>query len=220
MKKKLLFYFLFSTLTLANINIKTISKNENTEKYKYEFLYPKFTLNEKSLPINNEIEKIVDDNIKGFKKEGINNFHKDRPYEANMFFKEFKNSFGITSTLVMNYFYMGGAHGITGLISYNIDTTTGKNLLFNDIFSKEAKKYFEQEINKTIELELKKSLEKRQINYFKEKSMRAIDLDNAVLFFRGSDLVIRYQQYAIAPYSEGTPEFTFSKEKIEKYLKI
>ncbi|NME35183.1 MULTISPECIES: DUF3298 and DUF4163 domain-containing protein [Fusobacterium] len=220
MKKKLLFYFLFSTLALASVDVKTISKNEETEKYKYEFSYPEFILNEKSLSVNNEIEKIVNDNIKGFRKEGMNNPHKNRPYEAKMIFKEFKNNFGITSTLVMNYFYTGGAHGTTGLTSYNINSETGKNLAFNDIFSKGAKKYFEQEIIKKIESELRKPLEKRDVNYFGEKTMRAVDLDNAVLFFRGNEFVIRYQQYAIAPYSEGTPEFTFTKEQIEKYLKI
>ena len=106
---------------------------------------------------------------------------------------------------------------MTGFTSYNISNKTGKNLKFNDIFRRGAREYFEKEIRDNIIKDVKVNKEKTK--YFRDSSTRFVDLDNAVIFFRGDNLVIRYQQYAIAPYSSGTPEFEFSKEEIREFLK-
>lgn len=217
MKKGLIIYLISSTLCLANINVESIKKSEETQKYTYEFFYPKLSLNGKSLPINQEIEKINLHNIDGFKKDGSHNPHSDRPYEAQGNYKEYKNSFNITSILASTYFYTGGAHGMTGFVTYNVSNKTGKTLRFNDIFKAGAKKYFEKEIRSIINQDVKTNRENTK--FFRDSSSRFVDLDNAVIFFRGDNLVIRYQQYTIAPYSSGTPEFEFSKDKIKNYLK-
>lgn len=217
MKKGLIIYFMSSALCLANINIENVKQSETTKKYTYEFSYPKLSLNGKSLPINKEIEKINLHNIDGFKKDGSHNPYADRLYEAQSNYKEYKNNFNITSILASTYFYTGGAHGMTGFVSYNVSTKTGKTLKFNDLFREGAKKYFEKEIRAIINQDVKTNRENTK--FFRNSSSRFTDLDNAVVFFRGDNLVIRYQQYTIAPYSSGTPEFEFSKNKIKKYLK-
>ena len=217
MKKGILIYLLTSAVCLANIKVDTIKKSGTTKKYTYEFSYPSLSLDGKTLPINQEIEKNISYNIKGFTRVGEHNPYSDRPYEAQSIFKDYKNNFGITSILESIYTYTGGNHGMTGFTSYNISNKTGKNLKFNDIFRRGAREYFEKEIRDTIIKDVKVNKEKTK--YFRDSSTRFVDLDNAVVFFRGDNLVIRYQQYAIAPYSSGTPEFEFSKEEIREFLK-
>lgn len=217
MKKGILIYLLTSAICLANVEVKTIKKNEVTQKYTYDFSYPQLSLEGKILPISQEIEKNINYNIKGFKRVGEHNPHSDRPYEAQSIFKNYKNSFGVTSILESIYTYTGGNHGMTGFTTYNISNKTGKNLKFNDIFRNGAREYFEKEIRDIIIKDVKTNKEKTK--YFRSSSTRFVDLDNAVVFFRGDNVVIRYQQYAIAPYSSGTPEFEFSKEEIREFLK-
>ena len=207
-----------SAICLANMNIENINKTGKTEKYTYNFEYPKLTLNGKELAVNKELEKITNDNIKGLIRDSKTNPYNDRPYEGESFYKEYKNNFGVTSLLGMTYFYTGGNHGMTGLSSFNISNKTGKSLTFNDIFKPEAKKYFEMEIIKAIKNDIK--TKKEETKFFRDMSTRTTDIDNAVVFFRGNNVVIRYQQYVVAPYSSGTPEFEFSKESVKNYLKI
>ena len=59
MKKGILIYLLTSAVCLANIKVDTIKKSETTKKYTYEFLYPSLSLDGKTLPINQEIEKSI-----------------------------------------------------------------------------------------------------------------------------------------------------------------
>lgn len=217
MKKGLLIYLLTSAVCLANIKVDTVKKTEETKKYTYEFSYPELSLNGKILPINQEIEKNINYNIKGFVRVGEHNPHSDRPYEAQSIFKDYKNNFGVTSILESIYTYTGGNHGTTGFMSYNISNKTGKNLKFNDIFKRGTKEYFEKEIRNIIIQDVKTN--KENTKYFRDSSTRFVDLDNAVVFFRGNNVVVRYQQYTIAPYSSGTPEFEFSKDKIKDFLK-
>lgn len=217
MKKGLLIYLLTSAICLANIKVDTVKKTEETKKYTYEFSYPELSLNGKILPINQEIEKNINYNIKGFVRVGEHNPHSDRPYEAQSIFKDYKNNFGVTSILESIYTYTGGNHGTTGFMSYNISNKTGKNLKFNDIFKRGTKEYFEKEIRNIIIQDVKTN--KENTKYFRDSSTRFVDLDNAVVFFRGNNVVVRYQQYTIAPYSSGTPEFEFSKDKIKDFLK-
>ena len=78
------------------------------------------------------------------------------------------------------------------------------------------KLYYKSTVVLTNDIEI---INKEKTKYFRDSSTRFVDLDNAVIFFRGDNLVIRYQQYAIAPYSSGTQEIEFSKEEIREFLK-
>lgn len=206
-----------SAICLANVNIENVRKSEVSQKYKYDFEYPKITFKGKDLSLNKEIENITTQNINGLINDSKYNSHNEQ-YEGQSFYKDFENDFDVTSLLGLTYFYIGGNHGTTGLSSYNISNKTGKILNFNDIFKFGAKQYFEREIIKSIREDVK--IKGNKSLYFTDMSSRTTDLDNAVVFFRGNYVIIRYQQYAIAPYSSGTPEFKFSKEVVKDYLKI
>lgn len=218
MKKGLFIYLITSAICLANVNVDTMQKSNKSEKYTYNFQYPKVTFKGKEIALNKEVENIVNQNINGLVKDSQKNPYKDMPYEGESIYKEYKNNFGVTSILDMTYIYTGGNHGTTGLMAYNISNSTGKVLTFNDIFKPGTKKFIEREIIKAIKNNVKTLGDKSP--YFKGMSTRTTDIDNAVFFFRGNDLVVRYQEYAIAPHSSGTPEFEFSKEMLKDYLKI
>lgn len=117
-----------------------------------------------------------------------------------------KNNDKILSFYIDYYQFTGGAHGITTRIPYNIDTSSGKQLLLGDLFK--YKSDYEKLINNEIEKEIKKNPE----NYFLGKDGFNGIKNNQQYFIDGSTLVVYFGQYEIAPYASGMPEFKIPLE--------
>lgn len=122
-----------------------------------------------------------------------------RPFSAYVTYKVPYNKDGILSIVTYYYRYTGGAHGGTSVKSQNIDTNTQKLLLLKDLFKKDTD--YKNIINK----EILRQINLNEGNYFKN-SFKGIS-ENQPYYLQNGDLVIYFQQYEIAPYAFGIPEF-------------
>ena len=119
----------------------------------------------------------------------------------------------ILSLTLHLYSYMGGAHGSTKDISLNIDTNTGNNGSLKD-FLGNNEGYDEIILNEI----------KRQVNinpemYFKESVDKITKLPyNQNFFLIDDNIVVYFDEYEIAPYVAGRPEFIIPLSKFPNGL--
>lgn len=127
----------------------------------------------------------------------------DRPsfkYQAYVIY-EVKNKEKILSLLLNYYQYTGGAHGLTGVFSHNLDPVTGKELTFLDLLGL-FKLELEQVKNNIIS-----EIEEAPENYFSDALEYIKNKDEFNCYIEDNFLIVYFQQYEIAPYSAGNPEF-------------
>lgn len=163
---------------------------------------------------NKEAEKVINKKILEFTNVWINdvkeiadeyygspnNVYPIFPYQLISKYT-IKSQNKILSFYIDYYQFTGGAHGITNRIPYNIDINTGRELLLNDLF---VDKY---EYKKVINKEIKKQIAKNPDVYFPGKDGFNGVKKNQQYFIDGSNLVVYFGQYEIAPYAAGIPEF-------------
>lgn len=105
-----------------------------------------------------------------------------------------KNTFSIVQ---QGYMYTGGAHGITTTLAKTFNLKTGAQYSLADLFDKDN---YVQELNVIIRKEI--------INRGKQNVYHFNGLQNDQQFFVTKEgLFILFQQYEIAPYSEGIINF-------------
>jgi len=120
----------------------------------------------------------------------------------------------ITCVAINSYLNTGGAHGSMNISFLNFNSQTGE-LLKNDEFIKSndflklAKTYFRLEIEET--------LDKDSFNdYFWGDDFHLPEN----IGFSDEGVILLYNVYEIAPYSEGITEFTIPFEKVLPYLRL
>jgi hypothetical protein len=110
---------------------------------------------------------------------------------------------------VYAYMYYGGAHGGVALESYAFDTRTGDYLTLDDLCSDAElfRDYLQTRIIDQIE-----AVPIGDRMFFEDYAMSVVsEFSGAAWIFQNSDgdevLIVNYQEYAIAPYAAGLPEF-------------
>ncbi|TBN00213.1 DUF4163 domain-containing protein [Hyunsoonleella flava] len=153
----------------------------------------------------------LSEQIDAFNTE-FNNFIKDFPastltWEAQIDGEVMYQSDVVISIAITSYMNTGGAHGNTAISFLNFDTTSGKQIaneaLFTDIkaFKNLAKRFFDAEVtDKTVLFE-----------------PDAFNLP-ANIGFSEEGVILLYNPYEIAPYATGIIEFTIPFEKAKDYL--
>ena len=122
----------------------------------------------------------------------------------------------LASFLIETVYYTGGAHPIKIYKGYSVDKYT--YYTFNSFFKSPegAKKYMKNKIEEKIRENLKNSkLGKEDKIYFDNAR---VDLKDSTFYFRDNKFVILFQNYAIAPYSSGNPEFVFTFGELREFL--
>lgn len=122
-----------------------------------------------------------------------------RPFEANLSYKVTYNKNYLLSIIFYYYRFTGGAHGGTKVISYNIDLKGGKTLALGDLFKPDTD--YKEKINTEILKQMKTNGKPYFQNAFKSIS------ESQAFYAEDGDLVIYFQEYEIAPYAAGIPEF-------------
>ncbi|MTI81570.1 MAG: DUF3298 and DUF4163 domain-containing protein [Firmicutes bacterium] len=112
------------------------------------------------------------------------------------------NNKGLLSINVKYYRYTGGAHGSTIMETLNLDVENGKILQINDFFKpgENAQEIALQEIHNQID--------KNEDMYFHDV-VEVLDSlpEDQPFYINGEHIVVYFQQYEIAPYAVGIPEF-------------
>ena len=212
-KKIIVPFLLISSMAFANIEVGSIKKEKNSKEFNYSITLPQFKFNGKPMKdLNGAFTNEVLTAVRKVTAEGeeLKNAGSAAKAENVIDFKEYKNSFGVTSVVTDNYTYTGGANGMTVLSSYNIDNSNGKILTFDDIFIRSAKQSFEKGILQIV----KNNKSGRYLN-----DIESINLDDAVMYFDGDYIVFKFQQYIISPRSSGNPTFRYNKETVKSFIK-
>ena len=116
------------------------------------------------------------------------------------------------SLTIIYYQYTGGAHGISQVLAHNYDLASGNRLELKNIF-KEGYNY-QEIINKII----KEAIAKKPEEFFPDAFQGISEKQS---FYIGKDgITIYFQNYEIAPYSAGNPEFLIPYRAISEGLNI
>lgn len=157
-------------------------------------------LNEK---ISNDISPSIH-KIESISTEPFNILGSERlefPYEINLQYKITNNSNSLISLYSDFFNYTGGAHGNTIRYAYTINKEKEEILSLKDLFNKGY------DYNKIINDEIKKQININPEKYFESaKQFQEISYEQN-FYIEKDNLVIYYQQYEIAPYASGIPEF-------------
>lgn len=222
------------------INYKILVKNVVIEKYmfykkqlvlSYKIQYPQFSSVrfQKAVPVLNQyykekakifqqycVEKLYPMAIEEFENSVSNNFPV-RPYEALVTYKLTFNQDCAASLYFDQYLYTGGAHGNTIRYSDTWDLQKAHSMNIDELFqtSINYKSYIILSINNQIAEQIKNG-ENKYFDDYKKNVAKYINFCSFYLTPQG--IVIYFQQYEIAPYASGIPEFTipFTEEYVVK----
>ena len=134
------------------------------------------------------------------------NFPPFHSYEYDVTCQITYNSACITSLYMDEYTFMGGAHGSTVRSSDTWDFSSGKRMELKDFYPHAPS--FINEIQQWIEKRISDDLNAMPSAYFDDYAvLLRRNFHPESYFLVPGSLVIYYQQYDIAPYSSGIPEF-------------
>lgn len=126
---------------------------------------------------------------------------------------DYNFSGNILSLIINTYEYAGGAHGMSYVESYNINTKTGAALTFDSLFkNSNYKKVVLQKIYKLIDQE-------KDLYFDDAKKTVAAKNSNYQFYIDGNKLVIYFDLYELRPYAGGMPVFEINAGELKGYLK-
>jgi len=113
----------------------------------------------------------------------------------------------VVSLYFDKYQYMGGAHGSTIRVSDTWNIQSGNRIMLYNMFTPTVKyiEYILLRINRQIEIQLNTDENFMYFDNYDRKVFMSFDINNFYLTKYG--VVIYFQQYDIAPYASGIPEF-------------
>jgi len=130
-----------------------------------------------------------------------------RKYEIFFNYKITFNQDCVISLYFDKYQYMGGAHGSTIRVSDTWNIQSGNRIMLYNMFNSTVKyiQYILIRINRQIEIQLNTDEKFMYFDNYERKVFMSFDINNFYLTKYG--VVIYFQQYDIAPYASGIPEF-------------
>ena len=148
-------------------------------------------------------------------ENSVSNNFPVRPFEALVTYKMTYNQDCTASLYFDQYLYTGGAHGNTVRYSDTWDLQNGKGIDIGEMFNSSInyKAYIIMTINNQIAEQMKNG-ENKYFDDYKKNVAQYLNLNSFYLAKKG--IVIYFQQYEIAPYSSGIPEFTIPY--LEEYV--
>ena len=193
-----------------SINLVEKSINKDLKYLKEDLKIPQFEdgknidkVNEINTKINNDIMPKVNEGEKAASDYygGLNVEAPKFPFEIYSRYTVTLNNNSIISIYNDYYEFLGGAHGLTTRTSYTVDKELEEILKLSDLF-KEGYDY-----KTVINNEIKKQIAKDRDKYFEPSENFKGIADNQGYYINGNSLIIYYQEYEIAPYAGGIPEF-------------
>lgn len=131
-------------------------------------------------------------------------------YEVSSSFKMGFSGKNLVSLSMNTYEFTGGAHGNPGIICYNIDKRTGKNLRLKDVFKTDV------DYKTLVNADIAKQIKALDNDAYTFETIA----DNQEFYFKDGKLNIVFQSYEIAPYSEGQPVFSIALSKLAHSLQF
>lgn len=127
-------------------------------------------------------------------------------YEAETAFEVTYNQNCAVSLRLDRYLFSGGAHGSTHRYGDTWDLKTGRRMNLEQFFARgiDVKQYVVRQVTEQIEKQIQNG-ENYYFDNYEQNVADELNLEDFYLVPQG--VMIFFQQYAIAPYSSGMPEF-------------
>lgn len=166
-----------------------------------------------------DIERFVSDRVDKFKKDGnFNNlteedkqvlgFNDGRKYTLD-FSYEIKESSKVLSYIVRTYYYMGGAHGNSEVISFNYDKDSKKRIGLGDVLTGNSSEYL-----KKLEDLATENFSSEHGDQFFTEGVEAVLTNWSVWYAGDKTITFIFQPYQVLPYAAGVPEFIVNVSEI------
>ena len=111
--------------------------------------------------------------------------------------------------------FTGGAHGYTSTTFLNFNPETGRLLSKEELFSQDFKDFAEKRFRKKYEIPENESINSTGFFFEDDKFQLPQNIG-----FHPNKIILRYNAYEIASYSEGNIQLVFKMEEAKKYFKI
>ncbi|MFO1444369.1 DUF3298 and DUF4163 domain-containing protein [Bacillus sp. Bva_UNVM-123] len=194
--------------TPAKSKLQTLGVKIVDSKYKDTFNYPQV----EGL-INNTAQKKINEVLQKHIASSYTNALELKKLEAehgapqNQYTHEVKyeikyNQNNLLSILFFDYEYTGGAHGMTAATSYNFDANTGNEISLTKVVENNNAV---TKVKKFAKIDLLNQGNKLGMTYVSDPASITIN-DNRPFYFYDKGIVLKFQQYEVAPYAAGMPE--------------
>ena len=137
------------------------------------------------------------------------------PWEANVEGKVLTNGPEIISIQFDLALFTGGAHGYSSKSFLNIDPETGEILNPEDLFTEDFENYAEELFRKKHDIPTGESI--NSTGYFFENDSFHLPKN---IGFLSNKIILRYNVYEVASYSEGGIQLEIPKEEAKDYIKF
>ncbi|MGM9535333.1 MAG: DUF3298 and DUF4163 domain-containing protein [Intestinibacter sp.] len=210
-------------LNIKDVSVDTKVINKDNKFIKANLKIPVLIIANKEM--QGAINKKIESDIIGFYNNAFKeaqSYFNDFPNQENQFaissdFEVKKNTDKVFSILIKYYRYSGGAHGNYEYVPYNIDLTSGRVFILNDVF-KENLKYQEvinQEIRRQIrELNIKNNLPEESTQLYSFNGIK----EGQKFYLTDDKIIVFFDLYDIAPYVAGIPEFEIGRDIVENIM--
>ncbi|WP_318641893.1 DUF3298 and DUF4163 domain-containing protein [Flavobacterium ardleyense] len=138
-------------------------------------------------------------------------------WEAKIETKKKYESDKLINFEMTHYTFTGGAHGYQGLKSLIFDKATGRTLNHDDIFTDKGivKKLVEEKFRMKYDIPADAPINSKGFMF--EDEVFALPQN---IFYTDKGLLLYYNQYEIAAYSDGNQELMLSYEELGNLLKV
>ena len=198
---------------------------KNTVVLKYKIMYPKIIGSSigisrfnkfnymKAIRLKQYVERDLFKDAKELYEYNTSNGYPVMLYEVVLDFNITYNKNPIVSLYSDEYIFSGGAHGNTTRTSQNWNINSGSSIPLEKFYDDNCEYilYILQDINNQIEQQIENGTNDYFDNYC-NLVLNTIDLDN--FYLNPGYITIFFQQYDIAPYSNGIPTFKIANSSI------
>ncbi|MCO7128035.1 DUF3298 and DUF4163 domain-containing protein [Sporolactobacillus shoreicorticis] len=193
----------------------SVSKADTCPQVKYKIQQLSEGISYPQITSGIEDQQIMDEMNRTFRKHAENVQKTDKEYKAQYAHDQLISAAGpyyahtrptvrfnsncLLSVSFLDESYTGGAHGMHYEKVYNYDTRSGRQYHLNDIIhtKKELKK-----VNAYLKKQMIKLKNEGRYDFFLD-SFKSVDLKNGQFYFYDHGIVIVFQEYEVAPYSNG-----------------
>lgn len=140
------------------------------------------------------------------------------PFRAHSLYTKYQTipTKDILSLILMTSDYTGGAHGSNYRKIFNIDVKNCKLITLKELFK--ANVDYKQILNPEIARQIKlKEASGEQFFFQGDMGFKTIS-DTQPVYIKGDYIVICFDQYEIAPYAAGFPEFEIPISQLQSYI--
>ncbi|GAB6182008.1 hypothetical protein JCM14036_33270 [Desulfotomaculum defluvii] len=122
----------------------------------------------------------------------------------------------VLALIILSSDYTGGAHGSNYRQFFNIDVKNGKLITLKELFKDNVD--YKQIINPEVAKQIKASEESGERFFFQGDLAFKTISDTQPFYIKGDYLVVCFDQYEIAPYASGFPEFEIPLSQLKPYM--